>query len=104
VQDVFLFKSFRGESSKLKLESEVKAYAVLLEMENLAPNIATCYGSFTHNGSHTIVLESANAGDLAELYEDQKSPETLADILQFWKSLSGILRGLAWVHERGFVT
>jgi len=74
-----------------------------MEKENTCVNIATCYGSFSHAGSRTIVLEAGDAGDLAHFFESQKPPETITDILQFWRSLSGVLSGLSQVHEKGFV-
>jgi serine/threonine protein kinase len=102
VQDVFVFKSYREGYSHHLFEAETKAYDTFKGRESCS-NIATFYGSFMWSGFPILVLECAPAGDLANFFKSHKPPEVVPDILLFWRSLSGVLRGLAWIHEKGFV-
>jgi serine/threonine protein kinase len=49
-------------------------------------------------GEYSLVLEYADGGNLAKMFEKTPPPKTFSDVLQFWRSMADVLNGLHRIH------
>ena len=94
---IFVVKTYHNKRYKLLYDREVEALAVL--MFQPSPNVFTYHGSFEQLGTFNLVLEYADGGNLAEMFENTPPPKTVSDVIQFWKSLVDVLNGLHRIHN-----
>lgn len=63
-----------------------------------ARHIIGYYGSFRHRGTHHILLEYADKGDLERFFMEVDPPNNREDILKFWKGIFNVLVALMAIH------
>ena len=78
--------------------TEVSAYRLLLQQEDLADHIVQFYGSFIYKGEFNILLEYADGGTLEHLYKNVRPPESGEELMNFWTSFTKIIRPLVRIH------
>ncbi|KAG5458642.1 MAG: kinase-like domain-containing protein, partial [Olpidium bornovanus] len=64
------------------------------------PNVISCLASFVEKNELLIVLEMAEAGDLARLVQDYRNRKQLIPEAAVWNYFEQICRGLKHMHER----
>jgi hypothetical protein len=92
----FALKTFHPGHQEL-YEQEKNAYKALRGLGNRIDTVGF-FGSFVHGGTHNIILEHADRGDLEEFFADRRPPTDSAGIVSIWKATSGLAEGLAHLH------
>lgn len=93
----FALKTFHPGHQEL-YEQEKNAYKALRGLGNRIDTVGF-FGSFVHSGTHNIILEHADRGDLEEFFADRRPPTDSAGIVSIWKALSDLAKGLAYLHS-----
>lgn len=98
--NTFLLKAYSLQDGEPENEyhRENDAYS-LMESSGPSDNVVRFYGSFQQNGTGSLVMEYIQGGNLLEYLREDHYPQTLGDIHDFWFSISGLLKGLAKVHQ-----
>jgi len=81
--------------------NELKAFETLSENGDAWRHIVKCYGSFTQDTSHNVILEYADQGTLADYYERVQNPVEENDTTDFWEHLFQLAIGLRQIHDVG---
>lgn len=94
----FVLKSCREREAEYH-HNEVEAYSVLSEQEDVLPYLARFYGSWKHGDRYYMLLEFVDGGTLADFFARTGMPSQEEDIMNFWESLSKVVKPLARIHK-----
>ncbi|KAL9082442.1 MAG: hypothetical protein Q9165_008894 [Trypethelium subeluteriae] len=97
--NVYALKTFHAYSEQF-YEKELQSFSFLLDQVRRHRNAGLIgfYGSFRHGSRLNILLEYADGGTLEEYFKQHSPPSRGVEIIDFWESLSGILKGLHAIH------
>ncbi|KAH8651054.1 hypothetical protein BX600DRAFT_501867 [Xylariales sp. PMI_506] len=94
-------KIFPRDELEFTFASEIAAYNTL--NRDYTAVGSECFlehhGSFCQNGTGVILLEYADQGSLYEFVEKNGPPHTQIEMINMWKGMIDILRGLAHIHN-----
>lgn len=77
--------------------NERLALTAIQDLRN--PHIISYHGSFVQSGTNNLVLGYVDGGNLAEYFENTPRPATRHDAWLFWKSMTGVWKGLVGLHR-----
>lgn len=93
-----MLKTFREHEAEANHKAELDAYR---KLSTSSPYIVKCYGSFVRkeSNSYSLILEYADRGTLEDFMKTTERPQKIEDSILFWHRLSGVIRGLAAIHN-----
>jgi serine/threonine protein kinase len=97
VRRTFVLKTYHNDKFERLYDNEYKALTMLQNAPS--PSVITYYASFRQNGTYNLVLEYADRGDLWDFYQTTPPPNTSVQVVQFWKNLFEVFKGLERVHQ-----
>jgi serine/threonine protein kinase len=80
---------------------EKAAYTTLIQSQHSLPHIVEYLGSYEQGDVRCIILEYADIGTLDEYFEKIAPPRSEEDLVAFFTSLFGLIKGLNSIHEVG---
>lgn len=96
-QNTVVFKEYEtgdDESNRKSWMHEVKTFMSIDSHENIVKYL----GSFEQAGRGVIILEYANGGSLHDLLLRQRMPGSFPEVLDFWKALVELSKGICSLH------
>ncbi|KAF2735007.1 kinase-like protein [Polyplosphaeria fusca] len=79
--------------------NEVRVYELLRGKQGISNNLAKFYGSWRHDGKCHMLLEYVGGGTLNTYFQTTRPPETLEDLMIFWKNFLDLVKPVARLHE-----
>ncbi|KAF2230731.1 kinase-like protein [Viridothelium virens] len=97
--NVYALKTFHQYSEQF-YEKELQSFSFILDLFKKKGNTGLIgfYGSFRHGRRLNVLLEYADGGTLEDYFKQHSPPSRGVEIIDFWESLSGILKGLHAIH------
>ncbi|KAI1081641.1 hypothetical protein F5B20DRAFT_569590 [Whalleya microplaca] len=97
IRRTFILKTYYKPRYQHLYENEIRALRML--RNSPSDNVITYYGSFRQHGACNVILEYCDGGNLADYFANTSFPKSPAQVVQFWKSLSQVIKGLDRVHR-----
>ncbi|OAQ62921.1 kinase domain-containing protein [Pochonia chlamydosporia 170] len=95
-REVYVIKSYSSSLAN-RYANERLALTAIQDLRN--PHIISYHGSFVQSGTNNLVLGYVDGGNLAEYFENTPRPATRHDAWLFWKSMTGVWKGLVGLHR-----
>ncbi|KAK5074750.1 hypothetical protein LTR64_000955 [Lithohypha guttulata] len=96
----YLFKEFRGTSSKASYDEELSVFLHLQKHSQLlGRTVVGFYGSFVHKDTFIMILEDADLGTLEDFFNNTGPPGNGEDVTRLWEDLLGLHEALHVIHN-----
>jgi serine/threonine protein kinase len=96
---VLVLKTYKRNdpSDQRSHQNEVRSYQILMQHEDIRPNIVELHGHFQHGDNLNLILEYIDGGTLEKLYKSD--PPSAAQMLDFWTNFSKLFIPVFRMHE-----
>ena len=95
----YVLKCLRGQEAEQYYRTEKSAYKKLKLNRQLSEHFLCLYGSFWCESKYYLIFDFADKGTLEDYMATHDPPKKGRDILDFWKQVLTLLKGLYMIHN-----